>query len=270
MKLQAILDCYDHDQRCNAEIHGARREWTPAVIRHVSLHDTRSYITYSRVSADTADDAIREQIRYFARLGHTFEWTVFSHDPARGLQERLLRHGFEPEETETIVVLELETMCSALTQPVAHDVRRIRDVEDLGLVVAVKAVDTGREPEGFSLKEARLERDLREIPDKLSVYVAFCEGAPACAGWLRFDPASPFASLWGGSTRPEYRRRGLYTALVAVRAQEARDRGARFLTVDAQSLSRPILEKLGFRALTVATPMVWRPPQPEADTASLR
>ncbi|EQD40871.1 GCN5-related N-acetyltransferase, partial [mine drainage metagenome] len=56
----------------------------------------------------------------------------------------------------------------------------------------------------------------------------------------------------GGATVPDYRGRGLYTALLAVRLQEAKRRGARFLTIDAGPMSRPIVEKYGFRLLTFA------------------
>ena len=37
-------------------------------------------------------------------------------------------------------------------------------------------------------------------------------------------------------------------------------RGFRFLEVDASSDSRPILERLGFSAVTTTTPYVWSPP----------
>jgi predicted acetyltransferase len=57
---------------------------------------------------------------------------------------------------------------------------------------------------------------------------------------------------------PGHRRRGLYTALLAARAQEARRRGARFLTVDASPMSQPILEKLGFRCISYAHEYRWR------------
>ena len=77
--------------------------------------------------------------------------------------------------------------------------------------------------------------------------------------WLTWDPGKQFASLWGGSTIAAFRSRGLYTALVAVRAQEARRSGARFLTVDARPMSRPILERLGFQVMTFANALHWRP-----------
>jgi GNAT superfamily N-acetyltransferase len=72
---------------------------------------------------------------------------------------------------------------------------------------------------------------------------------------------SQFAGLWGGATLPQYRKMGIYTAVVAARAQEAIRRGYRFLTVDAGDMSRPILQKRGFQLLTYTTPYTWKPPQ---------
>lgn len=75
--------------------------------------------------------------------------------------------------------------------------------------------------------------------------------------WVYFPKHSQFASLWGGSTVSGFRRQGLYTALLAVRAQEASARGVRYLTVDASDMSRPILEKFGFEVIAHAYPCKW-------------
>ena len=48
--------------------------------------------------------------------------------------------------------------------------------------------------------------------------------------------------------------RGLYRATVAKRAELARERGYRWLYSDALPTSRPILERLGFVAITTTTP----------------
>ena len=69
----------------------------------------------------------------------------------------------------------------------------------------------------------------------------------------------PAGGLWGGSTLPDYRKQGLYTGLLAVRAREAQARGRRFLTVDASPMSRPILERFGFVTIAMATECVWQP-----------
>ena len=89
------------------------------------------------------------------------------------------------------------------------------------------------------------------------MHVAWVDGTPAACGWIRFRPGGAFASLWGGSTLPELRQRGAYAALVAARLAEARARGARFVTVDAGPMSRPILHQRGFRLLTYATACSW-------------
>ena len=57
--------------------------------------------------------------------------------------------------------------------------------------------------------------ELEHAPDYLSVYLAYVDGQPAACGWARFPAGSPFASLWGGSTLPEQRGRGLYASLLA-------------------------------------------------------
>ena len=53
---------------------------------------------------------------------------------------------------------------------------------------------------------------------------------------------------------------GIYSALVARRAQLAAERGVKYLQVDASDDSRPILERLGFVAVTTTTPYIWTPP----------
>ena len=71
-----------------------------------------------------------------------------------------------------------------------------------------------------------------------------------------------FAGLYGGGVEPAYRGKGIYRALVAARADEARRRGYRYLTVDAADTSAPILARLGFEALARERGWVLGPPTP--------
>ena len=80
--------------------------------------------------------------------------------------------------------------------------------------------------------------------------MAYVADTPACAGWIYYRPGSEFASLWGGNTIPTVRNKGLYTAVLSARVQEAIRRGRRYLVIDAGSLSRPIVERHGFVYLT--------------------
>jgi predicted acetyltransferase len=86
--------------------------------------------------------------------------------------------------------------------------------------------------------------------------VAYVDGKPVSYARNEFmgGKGNPFVGLYGGSTLPEYRNRGIYTAMIAARLREARERGAEFIFVDArQDTSMPILQKLGFVCIGYAT-----------------
>jgi GNAT superfamily N-acetyltransferase len=91
------------------------------------------------------------------------------------------------------------------------------------------------------------------------VFVVAAGDLVVSAAWIRFQRGTSFATLWGGATLPGWRGRGSYRALVAHRARLAAERGFELLEVDASDESRPILERLGFAAVTTTTPFIWTP-----------
>ena len=107
-----------------------------------------------------------------------------------------------------------------------------------------------------------LAAELEAGPEALTILIAEAGATVACAAWVRFASGTAFATLWGGSTLPAWRGRGIYRALVAQRANLAAARGFRYLQVDASDASRPILERLGFVPVTTTTPFIWMPPEP--------
>lgn len=250
-----MITLYTQDQRKNVEYPASRREITPTVIRHVDLSDNgEGMVIYSQLDEGNADLVIREQINYFEGLRQSFEWKWYDYDQPPDLKERLASHGFEVEEAEAIMVLDLEYAPRVLWQPVQRHVERITDPEKL---VEIQSIQQQVWEEDMSWLEGYLGDSLRQIPEQLSIYVAYVDGQPASAAWTYFPKHSLFASLWGGSTVRQFRKQGLYTALLAVRAQEARTRQVRFLTVDASDMSRPILEKFGFQLIAWSCPCKW-------------
>ncbi|MBI3941570.1 MAG: N-acetyltransferase [Chloroflexi bacterium] len=250
-----LLALFDKEQRIEIEHPGMRRDMLPHVIRHAGVdRDGWAGVLYSHLNRDNVDDAIREQITYFENIGRNFEWKVYDRDTPEDLKERLKTYGFEPEGPEALMVLDMTEMPQMLQQPITHDIRRITDPARIGDVVTVEKQVWQKDEDRLG---RRLQAELQQHPESLSVYVAYVDGKPASAAWINFHEQSQFASLWGGSTIAAYRKRGLYTALLAVRAKEALSRGARFLTVDASPMSRPILEKHGFKLLTFTHPYNW-------------
>lgn len=254
MDVLRLRDLYDRKERIEVSYPGMRREATRFVIRHVSTSQRNGFISYSRLDADHLDAVVQEQISYFGGLGLEFEWKVYEHDFPPDLKDRLLRHGFAGDEVEAIMVLELDQAPLALLETPQREVQQIVDPDRIPQILEVQE-EVWQKDEGRLA--VYLSDSLRRHGSLISVYAAYAEGQPVCSAWLYYDGHSPFASLWGGATLAAYRGQGYYTALLAVRIQEAIRRGARFVTVDASPMSRPILERRGFQVMTHAYACSW-------------
>jgi hypothetical protein len=215
----------------------------------------RVWGNFSRLCEANAQGAIREHVSYFESMGQDFEWKVYDYDEPRELKDRLGASGFVVEDAEAIMVLELGDATGVLWQPALYDVQRIIDPEKL---VDVQSVEQQVWAEDSSWVVRYLGEALRNFPEQMSVYVAYVDGRAASAAWIYFPEHSQFASLWGGATVTGFRKRGLYSALLAVRAEEAKTRQVRYLTVDASPMSRPILERFGFEMIATAYACKWR------------
>lgn len=251
----ALLALFDRYQRIEITYPGMQRQEFacgelpfPNLVRYVRPAPGMSFVLYSRLDELNVEAVIQQQVDYFTAHGLPLEWKIYSHDTPSDLGKRLAQHGFTPEEPEAVMLLDLQAAPISLFETPTADLRRITDRQGLTQVIQVlEAVWSG----DFSWVTERLGGHL-EVPGYLSIYVAYAQGQPASVGWTYFDDNSPFASLWGGSTVAGYRKQGLYSAILAVRAREARERGVRYLTVDASPMSQPILAKHGFQVLTTA------------------
>ena len=94
-------------------------------------------------------------------------------------------------------------------------------------------------------------------PRPVEAVVAVAGDTAISAGRVEFPEDSDFAGLWGGGTLPRWRGRGVFRSLVAHRARLARERGYRYLQVDASADSCPILKRLGFVELAQTTPFTY-------------
>ena len=256
MDRKVLLALYDKEQRIDIEYPDLFKEIKGGVVRFTgpSERHNSNFVLFSRLTDENADDVIQAQIDYYSRYRLSFEWKVYDHDKPPDLRARLIVHGFKPRERDAIMVINVREVSPVILQPVEADVRRLTEPGQIkvmiGLLEEVWHTD-------FSGLQTLLEEDLWKRPSFSSIYMAYVDDQPVCAGWVQFTENSQFASLWGGSTLPQFRDRGYYTAVMAVRVQEAIRRGYSFLTIDASRLSRPIAEKYGFQLLTYAHACMW-------------
>ncbi|MGW4463146.1 GNAT family N-acetyltransferase [Micromonospora sp. NPDC004704] len=256
---------------------GASVERDGPLLRFLGL-DHGGFLGYRDLDGLTGadlDELINRQREIFAGRGESVEWKLHGHDEPADLPDRLRAAGFVPEEEEAVVIGPVAALSATL--PVPPPGVRLREVTaraDLDRIAELESIVWG-EPRDW-LADA-LERELAvdpavshagagadgsEVwPQSLTVVVAedVESGRVVSAGWVRYVAGTGFATLWGGSTLPDWRGRGIYRALVTYRARLADARGFTLLQVDASPDSRPILERLGFVVVTTTTPYVYTP-----------
>jgi GNAT superfamily N-acetyltransferase len=200
-------------------------------------------------------DAVVEEVRaWFAeRNRRTFTWLVGDSSTPTDLGERLLRLGAQPDAREP------EYAGMVLTEPPpAVEGLDVRPVETFDEFAAAR--ELGWDALGMSQKEcegarSRLTGAWEEYQHMdILVFAAFVDGRPVACGGVSFTPHGAY--LAGGGTHPTYRGRGCYRALVRARWDAAAARGTPLLAVQAGTMSKPILERLGFRQIATVHALV--------------
>ena len=261
-----LLAAYDDQTRAQSperDKPGITTDHDGPLLRTTGGH--QGFVTYRNLAGlrgAELDALIARQVAHFRAAGQSFEWKTRGHDEPADLPERLLAAGFVPAEVESVEIGIAADQRAEPVLPAGVTLRLTRDPADLERICAFETEVWGQD---MSFLGPWFTRTLAAEPDTLDIAVVETEiktgtgGQLISAAWSIYKPGTDFTYLAGGSTLPEWRRRGLYRALVAFRANLAVERGYTFLQVDASKNSRPILERLGFRFVTTTTPYIWTP-----------
>ncbi|PWU25528.1 MAG: hypothetical protein C5B48_00825 [Candidatus Rokuibacteriota bacterium] len=222
-----------------------------------------------RLSADEIEAAVSE-VRLLAderKRSRVTWWLGDSATPA-DLEERLLAAGLEraamPVHEPVYAALALVEPPSGTSETVAA--RRVETIDEFataGEITHEAFGMTEEQREGF--RNARPLLWELERQDVSATYLAFVDGRPVAAATAVF--ADSAVMLVGGATLPEARGHGCYRALVQARWDDAVRRSTPALVVQAGEMSRPILERLGFRLVSQLRVLVDERPQPEPSAA---
>jgi GNAT superfamily N-acetyltransferase len=245
--MHELLAKYDEQVRRVSPFDGVER--TDRLIR-ILLPHWRG-VLWSDLDEQTADAAIAGEIERFKGLGK-IEWKYYSYDQPADLPDRLLAAGFKAEDTETLLIGDVEQLPHESPLP---DGVALREITDEAGVAAMGRVHL----EGFgeAASDAFGEGVLKEIREgRTRVVVAFAGDRPVSMGRVEFYAGTEFGGLYGGATVPGWRGKGIFRAVVAQRTWWAAEAGHRYLQTDASDDSRPILERLGFIPVGTTTPYI--------------
>lgn len=245
MKTNNLKKIFNQQIRIQSVPEGYHRQATEEVIRHVSLYGEKGFISYSDLTKENAEEIIERELNYFKEIKQNFEWKVFSYDQPENLVDLLESKGFHQEDPEALMVMEITSSHPLLQYDTSH-VKEIVDKKGIQEIIQLEDQVWNYSHEDLG---ERLWRDKQMIPDYLYLYGVYEKGNLVSAAWMYMENQTSFTSLWGGSTLLDFRGKGHYTSLLAARAKKAYEEGYPYLTVDASSMSRVILEKNGFQFL---------------------
>jgi hypothetical protein len=241
------------------DVDGYRVEQVGPVRRHYAV-DPAGHATVETPEGLGGDpDALIARERdFFAERGQQLEWKTYDYDEPDDLGERLFAAGFVKEDDEALILGETAPLAAQqIDLPDGVVVRGVDGKADFDRIRALSRRVWGTESAWIG---ESLNARWRDNPETVEVVIVeeSRQGPVLCSARSEYDE-SPFVGLWGGSTDPDWRGRGLYRTTLLHRARLALDRGKPYVRVDATPDSEPILRRLGLHRVATTTPYVFTP-----------
>lgn len=201
---------------------------------------------YGRWSDDEVDPGIAEVRDFFRTRAQQFEWIVGPSSRPAGLGRSVEAAGGTREDDARLMTAALPLRPFAVNADLV-----IREVTD-----AVRVRDYLRIawPDWSPARvDAEIEQRLAylTLPDRRGGWlVAYLDDEPVANATWKDSADGRCVYLKGAGTRPEFRGRGIYSALTAYRCERAIERGCAYAAIIAVAdTSAPILRKRGFSDL---------------------
>jgi hypothetical protein len=204
---------------------------------------TWNTVQRQRFPLEEVDEVLAEVRAALRARGRTrTQWEVGSSAPA-GLVDALLERGLVRDKDPYAVALVL-TREPPPSAPI-FAARRIETLEELEASARVQW-------EAFDATPEEIEEARRLLPERFDGspnvrHSVWLDGEIVCTGTA--SPTEHGLLLYGGATLARARGRGAYRALIRARWDDAVALGTPALITQGGSMSRPILERLGFERI---------------------
>ena len=245
-----------------APIDGYCVEWDGPIRREYGIDPTKHATVDcpQGLGPDPAayDGIIAAQRDFFRQRGQELEWKTYDYDEPPDLGGRLTAAGFVKEDDEALILGEARPLAvQEILLPDGLVVRAVDGKDDFDRIRDLYRRVWGDDPVWVS---GSLYERWQAQPETMDVVVIeeSRDGPVLSSARSEYDD-SPFTGLWGGSTDPVWRGRGLYRATLLHRARLGLARGKDYVRVDASSDSEPILRRLGLHRVATTTPYLLTP-----------
>ncbi len=220
------------------------------------IRDANQVIGVTASAPDEVERLLARADREYAGSPHRQFRLDFTASPE--FEARLALEGYERKDT---LVMLLEGDLIGAAKP--HDIRPVESEADWQAYASLNEIDlreyTEKTPGGIDapvVEQLMLVRRLKSPP--VRYWLAYVDGEPRAyvASWEGLDGVGQVEDLF---THPEYRRRGLATALIRHCVADCRAHGAGPVAIFADTKDTPkdMYQALGFRPVAVSR-CYWR------------
>ena len=189
------------------------------------------------------DRQITDVISHFKSLGIPFKWIIGPSAEPKNIGDHLKRHGCELKWDEAGMAIDLNLIEKQEFKSSDLTIKNVNGAETLGHWFIPVA-------EGFQLSESmrkvlyKCYKNLGFKRENWHLYVGYMNGIPVAASNLFI--AAGVAGIYHVATLPEYRQRGIGTAMTLIPLRTAKEFGYRYGVLRATKLGEHVYKKLGF------------------------
>ena len=202
-----------------------------------------------RLTPETIDSTLEEVHALLRERGRSAcTWEVGNSATPSDLAEQLRARGLVDDRDPYAVGMVLTEPPPA--QPEGIEAREARDFEEYRAAQRVAEEAFGGEV-GMDDEQLRARYEEQVATGAWTTFVALVDGE--IVGSASSTYVEGAVTLNGGAILPRARGRGAYRALVGARWADAVERGTPALVTQAGAMSKPILKRLGFRAVAEIT-----------------
>ena len=223
-------------------------------------HPGSNFVGGKRWTAEEANQKIAETIAYHRDRNIGFQWWVSPFDTPIDLCKRLERHGMilagDAAMMARLGLDELEIPINPEVQ-----VERLDGPDEATIDAMLRVMQLCFNWPDSQVAENRpgfIERmSMPQFREKEVNFLVRLKGQPVAYGRLLLEGG--FAYLGGSGVLPEFRGRRVYSTLLRRRLEEAQQCGYHVAAINAEPLSRPIVEKYGFKEYARSYIYGWMP-----------
>lgn len=201
--------------------------------------DTFNVVCRSRLDARQASECIQTVLAYFHQAGRPFTWWVGPGDRPADLGTLLLNAGLLHVETELAMAADLNALHTCDLTPDGLKIRRVRRFEELQ-----DFTYTISDPEDRRFYDLTASVLLSSDAPQW-FYVGYLHGQPVATAEVTLGGG--VAGLYNIFTLPDYRRRGIGTAMALRPLLDARECGFRTGVLQASSEGESMYTRIGFQ-----------------------